>query len=1037
MLILAGVSLNAIIGDNGIITNAQSASFKSGMAALEEYLQEKYVEYYDESENYANKPELLGDKIDGLLLTQGQKKYITSTIDGEGVKKYYLINKSVLPKEIKDGLSGGNAEDYADYINFIDVYGVTEDLKVYYCENGLTETIFGNVEGTAIKSETPSNKINSDSGIKTAVSNALGLDVDSTITIGDVQSLKALTLNNSSISSLGALSEIYNLKNLTLENLTLTDLSGLESCTLLETIYFKNTTVGNYNALCSNYKLTSLYMYLNPNWSEEVCNNQVTNLCNGLSNASKLSNLTRFGISGSTDLLENTSSYRTSYYEKNNNITSYEVSASYFSLLSSIMSFSNINKTVRNAIVYLYLNNNSLTSIDYLEGFGNVEYLAIMNNGSLTSLEGISECTQLKYLFGHHCYNEQNIGGSVTYTGLTDISDLNNCSYLNSVYLFKNRALSNLTSLTSASTLKNLYAYGCNLTDITGINGLTGLEILSLYSNVRLVHISSLGSLSGLKELYLANNTAMDLDEVLAALDDSGILAGCGSNYSIPSYYTDNFTCLVGEYILSNQGLTDDSDIIQKFLTRADVTNVKRLNLTGNSELTDDTLQTMLKRMKSLQVLCLRDCTKLESINFISEGNVTDLYELDLRGTNVTDLSNLNNYAKNLVALILNNYSTDFSKIQTTINKLAENWGTYDQNLSFYRETIYNAHCNGLILTGDASNYVFGENCSSISAIYMGQGKFKDLQTGELDLSELSGLRDFKIRYAGYSVVLPSGLEIFEHSSGNFSCDLSSCNSLVSVSEDDYDASYMYTELSSLTKMPSTLDIQRLGVTSLGFLTQENAKSLNTLKLGYGVKDSCQLADISALEYATNLKNLTLRGLSKLQGLDTLVKLSNLQSLIIQSLLNDYISSVPLGTDTLQLSKLEQFWLTGCENINRVSGLDKISSLKDVSIHDTGLVSVSGLSNHTGLTSLSLFNNQISDLSEFDTLINNCENNKVKFTSLNLSNNSIDFYASNGNDNAQTILNLKAANVTSINVKENNVANSPKLAGISGIKVGN
>ena len=47
LLILAGVSLNAIIGDNGVITNAMSAKQKSGIAILEEFLQEKYVENFD------------------------------------------------------------------------------------------------------------------------------------------------------------------------------------------------------------------------------------------------------------------------------------------------------------------------------------------------------------------------------------------------------------------------------------------------------------------------------------------------------------------------------------------------------------------------------------------------------------------------------------------------------------------------------------------------------------------------------------------------------------------------------------------------------------------------------------------------------------------------------------------------------------------------------------------------------------------------------------------------------------------------------
>lgn len=51
MLILAGVSLNAIVGDNGIITNAQNANMKSGIAVLEEFLHEKYVENYNINES--------------------------------------------------------------------------------------------------------------------------------------------------------------------------------------------------------------------------------------------------------------------------------------------------------------------------------------------------------------------------------------------------------------------------------------------------------------------------------------------------------------------------------------------------------------------------------------------------------------------------------------------------------------------------------------------------------------------------------------------------------------------------------------------------------------------------------------------------------------------------------------------------------------------------------------------------------------------------------------------------------------------------
>ena len=43
MLILAGVSLNATIGENGIMTQAKNATYVQGIASLEEYLNKFYV----------------------------------------------------------------------------------------------------------------------------------------------------------------------------------------------------------------------------------------------------------------------------------------------------------------------------------------------------------------------------------------------------------------------------------------------------------------------------------------------------------------------------------------------------------------------------------------------------------------------------------------------------------------------------------------------------------------------------------------------------------------------------------------------------------------------------------------------------------------------------------------------------------------------------------------------------------------------------------------------------------------------------------
>ena len=72
MLILAGVSLNAIIGDNGIITKAMSAKKLNSIAILQEYLQMEYTTYCDEytSKEYGTKLDLLKKKLMEKILEQ-------------------------------------------------------------------------------------------------------------------------------------------------------------------------------------------------------------------------------------------------------------------------------------------------------------------------------------------------------------------------------------------------------------------------------------------------------------------------------------------------------------------------------------------------------------------------------------------------------------------------------------------------------------------------------------------------------------------------------------------------------------------------------------------------------------------------------------------------------------------------------------------------------------------------------------------------------------------------------------------------------
>ncbi len=133
-----------------MITNAMDADMKNGMAILEEFLQEKYVENFDKFDE--NEPKVMVvqrlypeyfyiPKNEGV----GGLSYILNK-DGNAL---YLIKKSGLPKEIKSSLVGGNAGEgkYNDYASLNDVYGVTSDLKVYYSSSSNSTLLaLGNIE---------------------------------------------------------------------------------------------------------------------------------------------------------------------------------------------------------------------------------------------------------------------------------------------------------------------------------------------------------------------------------------------------------------------------------------------------------------------------------------------------------------------------------------------------------------------------------------------------------------------------------------------------------------------------------------------------------------------------------------------------------------------------------------------------------------------------------------------------------------------------------------------------------------------------
>ena len=967
MLILAGVSLNATIGDNGIITQAQNAKLKSGMSVLEEYLQQKFVEYYDDTENYTNKVELLNDKIPELLLTNSStRKYII--YNGQA---YYLLNKKCLPSDIQNVLVGGDSSDVADYTKLYDVYGITQDLKVYYVDNK-NNTSFGNIESSEIDPNMPLAMLNNGSNrtlseaIKEALSE-IGIEVDEElgITVGNVSSLKTLTLDGSKneITSLKALGELTSIQELTLKNLKLSNLEGIENLSLLNYVYFYNCDIDDYSELSTTYKLNKLYFHFLSTMSEDVTNKQIDLLGNALKNASNISNLQYLGIFGvnlSSSLLYPGWTYSDSsgYF---NNYTSDTRSN-----LTDISGLYNFNDNLKQTINYLYLNNNSIASIESLSEFYKIKQLWLSCNNNLKNLNGLENHIELEYLSAHAC-NLENIEG---------------LQGTNKIYVLSLQLNGNLTSLNGIEQNKNmisLNAKSCNFTDISKISNLTNLQYLYMGYNYNLQNVKDIANCTKIVNLYLNDNNNMLVSDV-AKLEN--IINQCGNNYNIPKKYYSSFENITS-YDYSSYGIKDDSEELNLLKNRK---NVTRLNLSGNNNLSNDKINEILSTMTGLEYLSLKGINNLTSIEWIK--NVPNLIELDLRGTSIssdTDIKLLNIYGTQLKTLIIDNSNIKIEEIEDTLVNINNNF-TFDYLNSWINKDY--AMLRGTICLSNSYDF---SKLTKLTKWYCGQlsanGDFY------FDFSNCKNMTYFW-SYSNNRVKLPASITSIYIGNGAPDIDLSSCENITSIYTENTDGKRVE---KAVTTLPENNKLETLSTyiagssfENLDFLGKFNAKNLKNLVMRGYIQASNGLNNIEGLKYAPNIENLDIHytNVSSLNGIQYLSKL-------------------------MKFSAYSQF-----VKISDISYLEGLSELTEVNLSDNKISKICNLSNLSKLNYLNLSNNSISDLSNLQTCIIN--NNTTALRRLDLRNNNIEEYTASGTNNIEILNKLKSAGTSEIKIDGNN-----------------
>lgn len=991
MLILAGVSLNATIGENGIITQAKNTTYMQSIAVLEEYLQTKYVKYYEDAEEYTNKVELLTNKINDLCLKDGTKKYFTIA-ENDKLINHYLINKQALPEEIKSQLNGGNTTEYEKCMRLEDVYGVTPDLKVYYCSNG-RDSLMGTATTLEVNPNTLLVKTNQDAEIKKLVNDTLtDMGITSSedgITIGNVTGIQNIEVDGSkyNVSSISAFNELPNLKKITLKDVNLNNLDGIEGLVKLNYIYFKNCQISDYSKLCSATNLKTLYIYLPPTMSQEIANNQITNLGNGLKNANNLSKLTTLGISGVTD-----------YFERSNLDINAFANFNSISKLSDISGLDNISSTIKNSVTRLYLNHTNIQNINALSGFNLINRIDIEANILLTSLNGLENHSSITSLNFQHCRMLNSLDGLSGCTGISYIFG-HSCSILQS-----------LNGLEDASNIKYIYMPACDLVDLSALTEKTKLGSLYIGENTNLVDVSPLGTLIGLKELSLASNTNMDAIKLRDALADpeTHIAKNCGGNFAIPQKYLIYFMDDSEVFNFKDYGLTDASEEINALKFK---TSVTKLVLSGNNQLSDAKLQEILSTMTGLKSLSLYGCSNLKSIDFIGKGKAEKIVELDLRGTSteLTDLSNLNTYAKNLNLLLVDNPSIKMSKIVPTIKVLSNTtWGLSSNSL-FGNDAAWRAY--GLQIDGNLEKYSF-EGCSEITNFRVNTW---NKSSGILNLS---GLVDATKIHNGYvSVKYPKSVKRI-YTRVNNESDFSLVTNLeymdITVNANS-EAS-----ISNFISKMGNLSIDELMIDQTGLQYLKTLGNLKVSKLTFTGNSGNQQAKIASLKDFANasyVKELIIKYSANLLTLEGIEDFSNLEYLEIYNCKN--LSNI---TGLSSCTKLTEIYINNTK-VGDISEIGQLNLLQKLYLGSNNIADISSLANLTKITELELASNNITDLKPLESII---VNGKIGIVALNISNNLIPNMTVSGHNNIEILKNLCKAGVQTLNITNTEINDTGK-----------
>ena len=589
LLILAGVSIAMLTGDNGILTQGNNAKIETAVGTVKEQLKllqgEKIIQ---------------GEKVTPeILLAEG--KIIRTVQLGEN-DKYYMYY--AIKKESFEGMQGLGK---GDLTSLKDVFLIDDDLNVrYIASNGkeygdqINKKILEDETEIRFSSKAFSEYISKISGV-----------TESKMKFRWMKNQTSLTIADPKVDSLQDLVFFPNLTSLTLgeygSNIPqITSMDGVENCTKLTNLTILYGPDKNYSAVAQLYNLNTFYKDTGTDY---------INIISELKSCKNLEKLTlrNLNIKDMEEIgeLSDKLNYLDLYYNKIDKLKGLEDKISLTSLnlgynnLKDLEGLENL-KNLKNLI----LNNNQITNITPLSANISLTTLDLKGN---TGIDG----NRLNYR-GENLKALDKIGEILDRGGSINLD-------IDKLGLFTNYKILDLSNQ--------------NLETLEGLEGLTELKHLNLTSNKLTLEDEKsqeiLKSMTYLENLYLVNNNITNI-EAINNLKNLKNLYIAGNNINLQEI----------QDIISNLTTLTVSTEVLKTITNCDINKITTLNLiTSNlTEIPD------LSKFSKLTKLSLYNNPNISNFNMISK--IASLESLDLNNNNLhgrtinlsklTNLTNLN-----------------------------------------------------------------------------------------------------------------------------------------------------------------------------------------------------------------------------------------------------------------------------------------------------------------------------------------------------------------------------------------------------------